>query len=122
MDKSEGMFPITAKERDFLHDLGWQSGYGWENEWDWWFLNADFDRRDSIAIQCQFIEAVATLRKTLEIAENNVLALGFDRGSARCRRDMFAAAALQGLLSSGQSIEDASNDCWVAADNVLGAS
>lgn len=32
----KGIFPVTDQEAEMLHDLGWSSGYGWENELDWW--------------------------------------------------------------------------------------
>ncbi len=27
--------PVTKGEAEFLHDLGWSSGFGWENGLDW---------------------------------------------------------------------------------------
>ena len=30
------IFPIEEHESEILHQLGWSSGYGWRDEWDWW--------------------------------------------------------------------------------------
>ena len=29
------VFPITRAEADALHAMGWESGYGWYNQFDW---------------------------------------------------------------------------------------
>lgn len=31
-----GIFPIRSDEAAVLHDMGWSSGFGWRDEWDWW--------------------------------------------------------------------------------------
>ena len=31
----EDIFPITEAESDALHALGWQSGFGWSDQFDW---------------------------------------------------------------------------------------
>jgi hypothetical protein len=36
MTDIEGIFPISDEEADALHARGWNSGYGWATEWDWW--------------------------------------------------------------------------------------
>ncbi|MCG8670228.1 MAG: hypothetical protein MI867_12495 [Pseudomonadales bacterium] len=36
MEEINGIFPIAELEAEVLHSLGWASGYGWENNFDWW--------------------------------------------------------------------------------------
>jgi|SRR3990167_4372697 len=36
-DELDGMFPLSDAETDALHALGWESGYGWDTQPDWYW-------------------------------------------------------------------------------------
>ena len=36
MTELDEIFPISDSEADALHAKGWNSGYGWATEYDWW--------------------------------------------------------------------------------------
>lgn len=36
MSHTPDIFPITSEEADALHGLDWESGYGWNDQFDWW--------------------------------------------------------------------------------------
>jgi hypothetical protein len=59
---ADGIFPISDREANILHDLGWNSGFGWRDEWDWWRdkdPDADETRIDLVRHVIAIREAVA---------------------------------------------------------------
>ena len=36
-EQYQALLPILKVEADLLHAEGWSSGYGWDEEWDWWW-------------------------------------------------------------------------------------
>lgn len=61
------IFPISASEAEVLHQLGWCSGYGWEEEWDWW-PDGNFELRDNSETHEKLIRQIMILRAFKEEA------------------------------------------------------
>lgn len=68
----DGLFPISESESRILHELGWNSGYGWQNEWDWWFLNNPLDSRDDEETKLALIRHIAHIREFRDEADKAV--------------------------------------------------
>jgi len=69
----EGIFPIEDSEAAQLHDIGWSSGYGWRNEWDWWWEDQPRDdhmeSRDTDETKLRFLVHIKTIRAVRNAAD-----------------------------------------------------
>lgn len=57
------IFPITQEEADLLHNLGWNSGYAWESNFDWWFKNDPCETSERTKTQMMLMEHIVTIRE-----------------------------------------------------------
>lgn len=74
--QQEDIFPISSNEAAALHDMGWSSGYGWRNQWDWWKSDMDEERAmDSRNWDCtkrDFYAALVAIRTARNAADEIV--------------------------------------------------
>jgi hypothetical protein len=68
-----GIFPITEREAAVLHDLKWQSGFGWRDEWDWWPHDQDHTAADDESVRLMLIRHVLSIRASVRAAEDLAL-------------------------------------------------
>ena len=66
----DGIFPITEREADILHDLKWQSGCGWRDEWDWWPRDHDHTAAEDEAVRLTLVRHVLSIREAVRAAED----------------------------------------------------
>lgn len=69
----EGVFPIAESEAAVLHQLGWESGLGWETEWDWWLNGEPIDTRDHYDTRVSLAQTVIIIRRARDIADERVV-------------------------------------------------
>ena len=72
---SEGVFPIERHEASLLHDLGWQSGFGWKDEWDWWPSGGTLEDRDDLDVRCRFVKHLLLIREARKAADSVAAAI-----------------------------------------------
>jgi hypothetical protein len=65
------IFPISDREADLLHELGWNSGFGWRTEWDWWHRSKEIDQRDDDANRLLLMRHVLFIRAAVKAAEDH---------------------------------------------------
>ena len=66
----DGIFPITEREADILHDLKWQSGFGWREEWDWWPHDREHESTMDEAVRLTLVRHVLSIRASVRAAED----------------------------------------------------
>lgn len=66
---SDGIFPITEREAAVLHDLKWQSGFGWRDEWDWWPSGMPHEATEYEAVRMRLVRDVLGIRAAVAAAE-----------------------------------------------------
>jgi|18_taG_2_1085343.scaffolds.fasta_scaffold29835_4 hypothetical protein len=73
-NEQEGVFPISDCESDVLHDLGWCSGFGWKEEWDWWHVDTPeeqhMESRDWDTTKLRLYEHIASIRQARKQADS----------------------------------------------------
>jgi len=70
----KGIFPITKRESEVLHDLGWQSGFGWKDEWDWWPQDAPHSETDNPTVRARLVEHITMIRAFADRADKAAIA------------------------------------------------
>ena len=62
---SSDVFPITEMEEQKLYSMGWNSGYGWEHEFDYWVTPSagpDIHIQDDQKYMAQFLSDLKSIR------------------------------------------------------------
>ena len=67
---SQGIFPITEREAYILHDLKWQSGFGWRDEWDWWPHDMDCSVAEEEVVRLRLVRHVLSIRAAVTAGED----------------------------------------------------
>ena len=67
---SQGIFPITDREAAILHDLKWQSGFGWRDEWDWWPHDMEHEFAEEEAVRLRLVRHVLSIRAAVAAGED----------------------------------------------------
>lgn len=66
MSEDYSIFPISKKEASLLDSTGgWESGYGWSTEFDWWPLGEDTKRADDPDVRLRLICEVEQIRAAM---------------------------------------------------------
>ena len=67
--ETKGIFPLQDREISILHDLGWNSGFGYRDEWDWWRGDAEpYRDPDNDTTRLLLMRHVLIIRATLDAA------------------------------------------------------
>lgn len=66
---SDRVFPISEREADILHDLGWNSGFGWRDCWDWWHADNDIASSESDETKLRLMSHLVAIRAAVAAAE-----------------------------------------------------
>lgn len=56
------IFPITKNEAEVLHSLGWESGFGWEDQWDWWIMGEGPSSAENADVRLRLVEHLTKIR------------------------------------------------------------
>lgn len=65
----DGIFPLTEREAAVLHDLKWQSGFGWREEWDWWPHDMSVEAAEDETVRLRLVHHVTSIRAAVAAAE-----------------------------------------------------
>lgn len=117
------IFPITQAEADALHSLGWSSGFGWRDKYDWYHapsFGPDVWVEDDSALMTKFLSDLEGFRasEAARVREERLHANSEAMyGALDEIKSLLCAGSMDGADQVKRSVNI--NQAWWAAENVL---